>query len=409
MMNSKESKITSLLRLIEKKALMKKMDEEKRKQEETPIPYLPSDCVSNILIRLPLDALQRSMLVCKLWCNMINNSKFIDAYLSRSESVLIFLERRYRPFLEKPNTFSVEGKLLQSKPLNVFDYPISKRSSKISIKFLENKDNIVEIRDYNISCLGNLRASCNGLILLDNKIKKGGLVVMNPVTRKLISLPVGTMCSDHCESYGFAISSVTCEYKLVHLFQDALSCVNCEILNFRTRIWREIDGPSSGLIHWFGYNPVFSIDALHWIPEIDRSDYIVSMEVDNEKFHQIPLPRSCRTHDRVLDVGGFLGFVVHEEFNQIDVWILRDLFGKVWTKHHSITIGCILDMVPLLTLRIKGDMIFMREEDGSLYVYNFQLLEMSKIEMVTKCFPLSYSFLPHVNGLTSLCGEEGTQ
>lgn len=410
----------SLLRSVEERAYVKKIEKEKRKKQEADlVPYLHKDCVSNILVRLPLDALQRSRFVCKPWYNIINNAKFIAAHLRRCESVLIFtsslrIQTLYDftmvPILpEKPNVVSVEARLNQSNSSFFLEQPLVNAASKLSIKFLEFKEGKCEIGEYNISCLGNIRATCNGLILLDNKMKKGGLIVMNPVTRKMMPLPIGTLSSQHKESYGFAISGVTGDYKVVHLFRDSLGYINCEILNIGKRTWKEVDGPSFGLIGWFGYDPISAIGALHWIPQIDHSDYIVSLEVDKEEFHKIDLPKSSRTYDRILEVSGFLGFVTHDEINHIDVWILKGLSGDTWIKHHSITSGCILDMVPLFSLRIKGEMVFRRDEDGSFYVYSFQLQEMTKFEMVKGCVPLSASYLPHVNSLVSWCSINGTQ
>lgn len=419
MANPMENKNVRLLRLVEKRALAKKTEEEKIKQQGILVPYLPKDCVTNILIRLPLESLQRSRFVCKPWYNIINSAKFIETHLCRSETVLIFLSsiKKQRLFPssapsslpQRPNCISVESKLVQSKSAALFDQSVVDPSS-FSVQFLEFSGAKSKIVEYNLRCRGDIRATCNGLILLDNKMKKGGLIVMNPVTRKLSALPLGTLYSPHNESYGFVLSSVTGEYKVVHLFRDVLGYVSCEVLNLGSRSWREIDGPSFGLFGWFGYSPVSAIGALHWIPRVDQSDYIVSMEVDEEKFHQVPLPKSCKTADRIVEVGGSLGFVTHhEEVCQIDIWILKSLFGEVWTKHHSITVGCILDMVPLFSLRIKGDMIFRRDEDGSFYVYDFQLGTMAKVEMVKGCVPLSASYLPHVNSLVSWCRMDGTQ
>jgi F-box interacting protein len=229
----------------------------------------------------------------------------------------------------------------------------------------------------------------------------------------LIALPLGTLYPPYKESHGFALSNVTGEYKVAHLFRDELGFLNCEILILGTRLWREVNGPSFGLFSWFGYMRVSAIGASHWVPHIDHSDYIVSMDVDKEKFHTIPLQKSSRTHtyhkkkkkssrthDRIVETGGFLSFVAHGEANQIDIWILKGL-GESWTKQHSITMGCVLDMVPLLSLRIQGDTIFKRDEDGSFYAYDFQLRVMRKIEMEKGVVPLSSSLLPHVNSLVS--------
>ncbi|XP_030485662.2 F-box/kelch-repeat protein At3g23880 [Cannabis sativa] len=405
-----------LLRLVEKRAYIKKIEEGKRKQQETDlVPYLHDDCVSNILVRLPLDSIQRSRFVCKAWFNIIHNAKFIAAHLRRAESVLIFVssprtETTMVPILpEKPNVVSVEARLNQSNSAFFLEQPLVSASSKFSVQFIEFKDGKSLIREYNISCLGKIRASCNGLILLDNKMKKGGLILMNPVTRKLVPLPLGTLFPQHNESYGFALSSVTGNYKVVHLFIDNLGYINCEILIIGKKSWREVDGPSFGLIRWFGYCPVSAIGALHWIPQIDHNDYIVSLELEEEKFRQITLPKSCRTYDRIVEVSGLLGFVTHDEVNQIDVWILKGLYGDVWIKQHSITVGCILDMVPLFSLRIKGEMVFKRDEDGSFYVYNFQLKEMTKVEMLNGRVPFSASCLTHVNSLVSWCSTNGAQ
>ncbi|GMY29314.1 putative F-box/LRR-repeat/kelch-repeat protein At1g11620 [Fagus crenata] len=410
------NKMASLLRLVEERALSK---EEKKKQQEALVPYLHKDFISNILIRLPLDALQRSRFVCKPWYTIINSPIFIDAHLRQSESVLIFLssirQDNLYPFSlpsipsEKPNTVSVEAKFLQSESVPILSQPNTNPTLKFFIQFLEINDGKSKIGEYNLSCMGNLRATCNGLILLDNKLKKGGLIVVNPVTRKWISLPPGTLCPPRKEAYGFAFISATGEYKVVHLFRDDLGFISCEILILDTRIWRGVNGPSFGLLRWFGYMPVSAIGALHWVPDIDDSDYLVSMEVGNEKFHTINLPKSCRTHDRIVEMRGFLSLVSHdEEMNQIGIWILKCL-GEPWTKNHSIKMGCILDMVPLFSSRIKGDMIFKRDEDGSFYAYDFQLQVMTKIEMENGSFPLSGSHLPHVNSLVSWSSMERSQ
>lgn len=409
------NKNSSLLRLVEERALSM---EEKKKQQEALVPYLHKDCVSNILVRLPLDCLQRSRFVCKPWYTIINSPLFTDAHLHRSESVLIFLssierESLYRSPMasippEKPNTVSVETKFLQSACVPVLGQPNMDPNMKSYIKFLEISGEKSKVGEYNVRCLGNIRASCNGLILLDNKLKKGGLIVINPVTRKLIALPLGTLYPPHDESYGFALSNISREYKVVHLFRDELGFLGCEILILGTRLWRGVNGPSFGLVGWFGHMPVSAIGALHWVPHIDHSDYIVSMDVDTEKFHTVPLPKSSRTHDGIVEMGGFLSFVTHVELNQIDVWILKGI-GELWTKQHSIITGCIMDMVPLFSLRIKGDMIFKRDEDGSFHTYDFQLQVMRKVEMENHRLPVSCSLLPHVNSLVSCSRQDRTQ
>lgn len=414
------NKTTNLLKLVEERAFAKKAEEEKKKQKEELVPYLPKECISNILIRLPLESLQISRFVCKPWYNMINSSLFIDAHLGRSETVLIFITPILKESLivftiplipkEKPNTFSVEEKLLQLESVPIFKRPIINPISKYYIKYLEIKDGKSKIGDFNASCLGKIKATCNGLILLENTMKRGGLVVMNPVTRNLTALPLGTLYPSHKESYGIVLCHLTSEYKVVHLFRDELGFIGCEIINVGMGgSWRLVNGPDFGLFAWFGYKPVFAIGALHWVPQIDHSEFLVSMEINKEKFQTIMLPKTSRTHDGIVEMGELLCFVTHEEINQMDIWILKGLYGEKWIKQHSITVGCIMDMVPLFCSRINEEIIFKRDEDGSLYAYNFQQEVMIKVEMPNECSSLLGSCLPHVSSLITWCAMDNTQ
>lgn len=113
---------TSLFRIVEERALSKKeLDEDKNKKQLTVVPYLPKDCISNILVRLPLESLQRSRFVCKPWYNIIYSPVFIDVHLRRAETVLIFLKKEaFHHYStassiaqEKPNTFSIEARAFQ--------------------------------------------------------------------------------------------------------------------------------------------------------------------------------------------------------------------------------------------------------------------------------------------------------
>lgn len=406
-----------LSKSVEERALSKKMEDDQKKLPAGPAPYFHKDCISNILIWLPLESLPSSRFVCKPWYNIINSRTFIDSHFRRSESVLIFLKSVSRgrsypysrpdPFSmtsmpeEQGNTFSVEVALLQSnlKTVPIFGPHVTGSSSKFFIQFMEFKEGKIKVGKYNVSCLGNIRATCNGLILLDNHVKKG-LIVMNPVTRKLITLPLGTLCNYHKESYGFALNHVTGDYKLVHLFRDEFEYVTCETLDLATRSWRAVNGPSFGLFNWFGHAPVSAIGALHWIPQLDNSDFIVSMEVENERFHCIPLPHRCTTHDRVMEMGGLLCFVTHEDLN-IDIWNLKSVPEGIWTKQYSITKGSLIDMVPLFSLRISGDVIFRRKEDGSFHAYDFKSEVMREFEMDKERNLSSGAYLPHVNSLLS--------
>ncbi|KAJ0669219.1 putative F-box domain-containing protein [Helianthus annuus] len=410
----KTCKSMSLLKLVEERASMKKkLDEQKQKQQLDSVPYLPKDCVSNILIRLPIESLQRSRFVCKPWYSVIKSPTFIRDNLHRAEKVLIFLSPVKRlsrwwdqdsdsgfPFHENPNTFSVESKVFELKSVHMLLQPLVNPTFKYAIKFMVLEDGKSTTRDYNATCMGRIRASCDGLIVVDNTLEKGELVIMNPVTRELNLLPLGTLYPSHDESYAL----VCCDaggYKLVHLFRDESQFIGCEVLKIGEKSWRDIDGPSFGLIKWFGYDPVFAIGALHWVPEVDHSEYIVTMTIEDEKFHKIMLPKTSRFNDRIMEAYERLCFVTHEEMNEISIWVLGSVSEGAWTKTYTIAVGCIRDLIPLYFLRFKWELYFL-DKDGSVFCFDFEDQHMKKVTTTEGCFKLANGeYTLHVNSLVS--------
>lgn len=405
-MADKACKSMSLLKLVEER-LKKKLEEEKQKKQVVDsVPYLPKDCVSNILIRLPIESLQRSRFVCKPWYNIIKSPKFVGDNLNRAEKVIIFLSPvngfmrgRYNQdsdFCENHNTFSVESKVFELKSVHGLHRPIIDSLLKYAIKYMVLADGKSVIGEFNATCLGKIRASCDGLIVVDNKLKKGELVILNPITRELNLLPVGTIYPPHEESFGLVYCG-TQGYKLVHLFRDESQFIGCEVLNLGEKSWRVIDGPSFSLMRWFGYDPVFAIGALHWVPEIDHSEHIVSMTINDEKFHKIMLPKTSRFNDRIMEVSERLCFVSHEEMNEISIWILESL-SQAWTKKYTIAVGCIRDLIPLYFSRFKWEIYFL-DKDFSVFAFDFEGEHMRKVAMKKGNFPIVG--LVHVNSLVS--------
>ncbi|KAI3464377.1 hypothetical protein Pfo_021040 [Paulownia fortunei] len=408
-MNTKSEmgKTTSLLRLVEQRIQLKRELEEKQKKQHqnkepqdsfVAVPDLPKDCIFNIIVQLPLESLQTSRFVCKSWYGIVNSPAFINAHLRRSDIGLIFLTplRKGLPSSDVGKTlgssatkidFSVESKVSELQSMPVHHWPLFNPPSLFYINFMEIKDGKSTIKEYNTTCMGKIRATCNGLIILENRMKRGGLIVLNPVTRQLKTIPLGTRCSHHHESYGLAFCHESSRYKLVHLFRDDLEHIGCEIMNIGNGSWRAVDGPPDGFFGWLGYQPIFAIGALHWIPLVDHNEYMVSMPLDDEKFEKRPLPNTGGINDRIFEMGGFLGFVSCQVANQIDVWILRSLGSDGWEKQYSIIVDGMRNMVPLYCVRVHGELVF-KCKNNDLYAYDHNLRLMKKIEVNKDVFPL---------------------
>lgn len=398
------------------------------------VSYFPNDLMFRIFLLLPIKSLLRITCVCKAWYKLIHCAEFVEAYNSQAQTTPILI----RGFdHNRPHIFHVETKFNQSENFSIFPSTNLESSKTKSIHFLEIEDPKGKIIDSNISYSGVVVASCNGLILIksmyepywrlssrrgpwldspliDSHKKAGRLIIMNPMTRKFIGVPLGSLPhvpsenvngSTTNESYGLVFSPLKSAYKVVHLFKDKLEYIACEIFCLSSRSWKAVDGPSEGLLRKLNRMPISAVGALHWIPDISGSDYIVSMGADHEKFSVTELPKPLGTYDRLVEMGGFLSFVTSLDKGHIEVWILKGLEGEEWVKQHTIHIDAILGhveneefSVPAFALNAK-EMVFRRKR--RLYSYDFELEEIKEIEMEGGSMMANESFLSHSNNLAT--------
>lgn len=416
---SAKGETSSLLEWAQERMRLKQeLEDNKKKQYKNKelqgnlaaVPDLPRDCISHIIVRLPLESVVASRFTCKSWFGIVNEPTFINAHLQSSNIGLIFLTPALKGHASSDVgkasasssikvDFSVEAKVLELDSTPILHWHLFNPRTQFQIKYVEIKDAKSTIREYNATCTGLIKATCNGLIVLENIVKGRGLIIMNPVTRDLKTVPLGTMSCPHRESYGLAFCNDSNSYKLVHLFQDASQYIGCEIMTIGSGPWRVVDGPPHGYMGWLGYRPIFAIGALHWVPLVDHNEYIVSMPLNDEKFRKITLPCTGGIHDGILEMGGVLGFVSHQSANQIDVWVLMSLGGEGWVKQHSITLDCTRNMVPLYCVRAGGELVFKRDND--LYAYDQHLQLMRKIEVNKEWYSSPCCYFPHVNSLIS--------
>ncbi|XP_074273207.1 putative F-box protein At5g52610 [Silene latifolia] len=398
-----QKKITSFMKHAQERLILKKAEEEERKikrlleLEANPCP-LTDDSVSSILVRLPIRSLLRSICVCKLWYNIVHNSVFIHDHVLHSELVILFQS----PVLKgkaKASDFSVESSILQ---FTGYLNNQLREYMKTNIQFMDYVDGETVLTDFSISCLGKVIASCNGLLLIIYPIKNIGLIVLNPVTRKCVFLRLGTISLPKKESYGFVYNPSNKQYKVVHLFDDGSGYTSCEIMVIGERNWKMVDGPPVGLINCFEYRPVSAIGSLHWLPQKLHNDYIVSLETKNESFKIVELPTNGGIYDRVVELGDVLCFLSHEEMFKMGIWVMKSLSEETWTKLHTITTGYIMDIVPISGSRSGAQIIFSREEDATIYIYDFRLQGVFTVDMEDVALAKYSSYLPHVNSLVSL-------
>ncbi|PIN09298.1 hypothetical protein CDL12_18129 [Handroanthus impetiginosus] len=224
--------------------------------------------------------------------------------------------------------------------------------------------------------LGNVITSYDGLVLATVK-NQSSLMLMNPLTRKYTALPLGKATDFSYQSFGIAFCNDSSLYKVVHLYCEKQGDGSCEILSISatTRNWTRIEGPSSELLRNIRKtNPVSVGRSLYWMSEKHLSDYfVISINVENEKFITKKLPISSGKHSRIVEIGGGLGYVAYgEDHNLMQGWILRKdgtESEENWVKSFNINLNNVYAIV-ICSSRDGKEMVFEGPGDCLYEVYS---------------------------------------
>ncbi|KAI3818815.1 hypothetical protein L1987_12636 [Smallanthus sonchifolius] len=357
------------------------------------VSVLPYDLIFKILLLLPAKDLLRLSLVCKAWHRLINSPNFVEAHMGRCEPVLTFVKHLSE---SRSNAFSIDA---NNGPFTLFE-PSSSTKRDRYIYLMEFKDKSSKISDLNICGFGDILAACDGLLLATNK--SGTLLVLNPTTRKLLSVKPGTMVPPRDESYGFVFSHHAREYKVVHLLRDDSGHIDSEILSLKTMSWKGCTVPSFGLFRDFNHKPVAASGVLYWLPGDHDVNHFVSMDIDDEVFVRKTLPvNSTGLNDRLMENRGLLNFVAQMTVYRIQVWTLKtnECVGQ-WVKRYTVNMDYdITGLVPVFMTR-NGRYIIFKLLREAVYEYDVEEEEMEKVS-VDGYLNFKMAF-PHVNSLVSL-------
>lgn len=343
---------------------------------------LSYDLLYQIFILLPAESLFRLQFVCKQWFSLINSAVFVRAHAQQAETVLISQQLSFCP----------QGS--QGEPKSYFH-------------FLSLDDWGSNFMESSVADLLNIQASYDGLILASTRrIKR--LILMNPMTGKYIELPLGAACHPLCESFGMAFCTEAKSYKVVHLFREVSASIGCEILSIRTRNWTRLEGPLELLR--IRQIPVSIDGSLYWLSSKRGRDSFICFNVHHEKFVSKKLPVKRVGSDRLLEIGGNLGFVTHAELNILQVWILiaDGDSRECWIRRYSISLNVgFTHCIPICSRR-NGQEMVLESLGNQLYVYNFDGDEMKPVNSVSDDEPwfgkIYRLYIPHQSTLVA-CGN----
>ncbi|XP_059306934.1 uncharacterized protein LOC132058456 [Lycium ferocissimum] len=256
------------------------------------------------------------MPVCKTWKEFFSRSSFIDQNFKESKSELVIQARHGR---------HMKTKLIEiGKELECESRELGKNQSR------------------------EIHSSCDGFLLMSEPGDSGKLQVINPATEFCVTVPrCPSGCLHGACSAAIAFDSSTKQYKVVHVVNDYYYRFEIFNLSSADENWERVSGPWEDIndrpfnLGNFYWKNAVSINGriLHWY--VESSEYFISMEVKEAGFTRTYLPERGdvinKTNNYALvGLGGFLSVVYCDSDTQMDVWILEDFHGQLWSKKHTI-------------------------------------------------------------------------
>ncbi|XP_021848420.1 F-box/kelch-repeat protein At3g06240-like [Spinacia oleracea] len=277
--------------------------------------HIPTELLTEILARLPVKTLLRFRCVCKLWCSLIDSQDFIDMHLrlfqnNRSKTHLLVMEEIYRANGEECT------------------FAIRRADTLRKTAHLHTSNNSYQII-----------ATCNGLVLLWERISSGGsdLRLWNPSIRKALLLPA---CPSEHERHPLLLgfSPFSNDYKLVVFrYNDGLAqdvSMSIAVYSLRNHSWKvNVNRINVPLSFMRGFptqgDRVFCRGAIYWIgrdPYLrkvkgNQKTHLVSFNFDSEDFISVELPDTAK--DWFIFLLGESVAVSSMDIRNSPVWVLE--------------------------------------------------------------------------------------
>ncbi|KAL5724053.1 hypothetical protein ACHQM5_007363 [Ranunculus cassubicifolius] len=292
---------------------------------------LPEEVIIEIMLNLSAGDLQNLKSVSKFWNNFVSNPDFVKIHFNHSQS-----RQQHQKILFE--TFQIIADPLR------YEYHLFGINTDIhrKVDFQIGSDKVL-----------SLKASCDGLLLLQDKHSPKQLYISNPITAQFEPLPLFSFL---CNDWALVRDSRNQKYKVFALHCKHLFRVLT--LGETTPSWQRYHNEAR---HTSGHNilsnVVFINMELHWLTTEVEGEYsssntqlyyfIFSIHVEEYgKFTKTRVPLrvcrqelyefvKCKAKHLLSDVNGSLclTFVSH---NLLKMFMLEDKVGGIWTKSHVV-------------------------------------------------------------------------
>ncbi|KAJ9552154.1 hypothetical protein OSB04_016199 [Centaurea solstitialis] len=292
---------------------------------------LPAELTIDILSRLPVKTIIHCKCVCKKWRNLVSDSSFGNLHLSRSATPTGFIIHY------KPRICDNPGILKWVKIEDKVDHRHLHYDRLLTLDLLNLGPIYTEMRQVGL---------VNGLICLwEYSYEVDNTYICNPITREYMILPRQRYQTDGFSGvvYGFGVSSLTGEYKVVRAFhaktfvQNGVtragqpSVLEAEVYTLGTGRWRSLPPvPVTYRLNTLDqFCGPFLNNHCHWIVSDNQDangDKICTFDLDKETFQLFPSPpkNENRFHRQSLGILKGCLSVLDTCDSELTIWVMKD-------------------------------------------------------------------------------------
>ncbi|XP_074321493.1 F-box protein CPR1-like [Silene latifolia] len=329
---------------------------------------LPTDIITDILSRFPAKTVVSLKIVCKLWCNLINDDEFVHVHVKQSlatKTNLHFIVSPSKLYLRNCFYPSTEIRpLLYSADFDSFDNPID-----LSHPFKNYKTQVGVI------------GSCRGLLLL--RVDDGHLLLYNPTTQTYNKLPL--LPEEPCDRpvFGFGYDIFSKDWKCVRIMQVVYQC-EVMVYSFKGNSWKKlVDVPRFSEPGNWGIGALVH-EMIHWV---GTNTNIVTFSLRDETFTSLPLPSFEVKSDDYLYVGDLDGClcVLANCYLECNVWIMKEYgVAESWTRMFRYEKHRWESLTRPVSFSMEKEKLFVLTSLQKLVYIDLQSTELTEV-MLTNC------------------------
>ncbi|KAK6114753.1 hypothetical protein DH2020_007022 [Rehmannia glutinosa] len=368
---------------------------------------LPSEIIIDILSRLPIKTIRACKCVCKSWLELLETHEFANSHLSKSVPGLVIHQSemwseliQIFEFEDEPD---IEHHELHYNPVTEIDLNAFINPSHRSI---------------------GIEGSANGLLFLrEINTQPNVFYICNPITRECLELQSQekfVYSYPTIVTYGFGVSKITGQHKVVRIFHECVRHPDthallripkseCHVYTLGTGSWRKFSCNAT-----FEYNcrsiGAFMNGNLHWlVSDLKGCHWISCFDLETEVFSKFSLPfqKSGGFLAGLFVLGDCLCLCDNTSDDEIVIWLMKE-YGdeKSWRKEYVISkvpdfAGESYEVVRPMKVFGDGD-ILMAWQDFHLFYYSSKAKTLAGINMFELRTPGRVDSMLHTSSFVSL-------